>query len=57
MRTGRPKKPLEISDPDREKLRRIAARPKSTQAMALRVRIVLHGGRWRPKPACRRMRS
>lgn len=42
MRTGRPKKPSKISDPDREKLRMIAARPKSAQAMALRARIVLH---------------
>lgn len=42
MRTGRPKKLLEISDGDCEKLRMITARPKSTQAMALRARIVLH---------------
>src|SRR5689334_23398602 len=44
MRTGRPKKPLEIVDADREKLSVIARRPKSSQAMALRARIVLHCG-------------
>src|SRR5262252_908391 len=41
MRTGRPKKPLEIADEDRDKLRTIALRPKSAQAMAMRARIVL----------------
>jgi transposase len=41
MRTGRPKKPLEIADEDREKLRTISLRPKSAQAMAMRARIVL----------------
>jgi transposase len=41
MRTGRPKKPAEISEEDRNKLRIIALRPKSAQAMALRARIVL----------------
>ena len=44
MRTGRPKKPLEITEEDREKLRTIALRPKSSQAMALRARIVLSCG-------------
>ena len=44
MRTGRPKKPLEIADADREKLRMIALRPKSAQAMAMRARIVLNCG-------------
>jgi transposase len=44
MRTGRPKKAIEISDDDREKLRMIALRPKSAQAMAMRARIVLHCG-------------
>jgi hypothetical protein len=33
MRTGRPKKPLEIQAEDREKLNLIARRPKSAQAM------------------------
>ena len=42
MRTGRPKKPLEIVDAAREKLSMIARRPKSAQAMAMRARIVLH---------------
>jgi transposase len=41
MRTGRPKKPLEILAEDREKLNMIARRPKSAQAMAMRARIVL----------------
>src|ERR1700747_2306209 len=41
MRTGRPKKPLEIAAEDREKLNMIARRPKSSQAMAMRARIVL----------------
>ena len=41
MRTGRPKSPLEIANEDRDKLRMIALRPKSAQAMAMRARIVL----------------
>jgi len=41
MRTGRPKKPLLIADEEHEKLRTIALRPKSAQALALRARIVL----------------
>jgi len=41
MRTGRPKNPLEISEEEREKLTMIARRPKSSQAMAMRARIVL----------------
>src|ERR1700752_644978 len=41
MRTGRPRKPLEIAAGDREKLSMIARRPKSAQAMAMRARIVL----------------
>src|SRR5207253_3721892 len=41
MRTGRPKKPLDIAAEDREKLNMIARRPKSAQAMAMRARIVL----------------
>src|ERR1700739_3530172 len=44
MRTGRPKKPLEIVDADREKLSMMARRPKSAQAMAMRARIVLSCG-------------
>lgn len=44
MRTGRPKKPLEIADEEREKLRTMALRPKSAQAMAMRARIVLSCG-------------
>ena len=41
VRTGRPKKPLEITDETRGKLSMIARRPKSAQAMAMRARIVL----------------
>jgi len=41
MRTGRPRKPLEISDEERLKLRMIALRPKSAQAKAMRARIIL----------------
>src|SRR6201996_1782712 len=41
MRTGRPTKPLQISEEDRSKLGLIARRPKSAQAMAMRARIVL----------------
>ena len=44
MRTGRPKKPLEIAEEDRAKLRTLALRPKSAQAMAMRARIVLSCG-------------
>jgi transposase len=40
MRTGRPKRPLEITEEDREKLKIMALRPKSAQAMALRARII-----------------
>lgn len=41
MRTGRPKKTLEIANEEREKLRTMALRPKSAQGMAMRARIVL----------------
>ena len=44
MRTGRPKEPLDIAEEDRDKLRTIALRPKSAQAMAMRARIVLSCG-------------
>lgn len=44
MRTGRPKKPLKISDEDRDKLTTMARRPKSAQAMAMRARMVLSCG-------------
>lgn len=44
MRTGRPKKLLEINDEDRDKLQTIARRPNSAQAMAMRARIVLSCG-------------
>jgi transposase len=41
MRTGRPKKALQIADEDCEKLNSMARRPKTAQAMAMRARIVL----------------
>lgn len=44
MRTGRPKKPLEINDEDRDKLQTISRRPKSAQAIAIRARIILSCG-------------
>jgi transposase len=40
-RTGRPLKDLELTDEEREKLELIARRPKTSQRMALRARIVL----------------
>jgi transposase len=40
-RTGRPKKPLVLTDDERQTLERWARRPKSAQALALRARIVL----------------
>jgi transposase len=41
MATGRPTKPLDITVEEREKLKLLARRPKSAQAIALRARIVL----------------
>lgn len=41
MRTGRPKADLIVTDDEREKLEQWARRPKSTQRLALRARIVL----------------
>src|ERR1035437_9694858 len=40
-RTGRPKAVLELTDPEREQLVRWERRRKSSQALALRSRIVL----------------
>ena len=40
-RTGRPKKPLTLTDEERETLERWARRPKSPQSLALRSKIVL----------------
>lgn len=42
MRTGRPKKALELTADEREKLVLLWRRPKSSQALAMRARIVLH---------------
>src|SRR3954454_16947026 len=40
-RTGRPKVPVELTDEERDRLQRWARRRKSSQALALRSRIVL----------------
>ena len=42
MRTGRPKKALELAADEREKLVLLSRRPKSSQALAMRARIVLY---------------
>ncbi len=44
MAVGRPTKPLNVTAEDREKLSLLARRPKSSQAMAMRARIVLGCG-------------
>jgi len=41
MRTGRPKKPLVLTNEEREKLEQWTRRPKTAQRLALRSRIVL----------------
>lgn len=41
MATGRPTKPLNVTADEREKLKLLARRPKSAQAMAMRARIIL----------------
>jgi transposase len=41
MRTGRPKKPLNITAEEKEKLEMLARRPRTSQAVATRARIVL----------------
>jgi transposase len=41
MTLGRPTKPLHVTAEEREKLTLLARRPKSSQAMAMRARIVL----------------
>jgi transposase len=41
MRTGRPKKKLELSPEERIELERLTRRPKTAQALALRSRIIL----------------
>jgi len=41
MRTGRPIAPLSVTAEERERLQEWARRPKTTQALALRSRIVL----------------
>ena len=42
---GRPTVAIDLSEAERETLERWARRPKSAQALALRCRIVLSGGR------------
>jgi hypothetical protein len=44
MRTGRPKKPLEITAEDGEKVNMIVRRPESAQSTMMRARIVLGCG-------------
>jgi transposase len=44
MAGGRPKEPLILTDEEREQLKRWARRPKSSQRLALRARIVLACG-------------
>jgi len=41
MRTGRPRKPLELEPSDKEKLGLLARRPKTAQRVAIRSKIVL----------------
>ena len=41
MPVGRPTLPLNLTDPEREKLTLLARRPKTSRALALRARIVL----------------
>src|SRR5260370_28361466 len=41
MAIGRPTKPLNVSAEEREKLAMLSRRPKSSQAVAMRARIVL----------------
>jgi len=41
MAIGRPTKPLQVTPEERQKLAMLARRPKSSQAMAMRARIVL----------------
>jgi transposase len=41
MRTGRPKRPLQLDPMDKEKLELLARRPKTAQRVALRAKIVL----------------
>ena len=41
MRIGRPTKPLNVTSDEREKLKMLARRPKTGQALAMRARIVL----------------
>ena len=41
MSTGRPTKPLNLTPEEKEKLAMLVRRPKSSQAVAMRARIVL----------------
>jgi len=51
-RTGRPLKELELTDEEREKLELIARRPKTSQRMALRARIILLSASGNPTRPC-----
>jgi len=54
MRTGRPKKPLVLTNEEREKLEQWARRPKTAQGLALRSRMVLRGAEGLPNQAVAR---
>jgi hypothetical protein len=41
MAIGRPTKPLNVAPEEKERLAMLARRPKTSQAMAMRARIVL----------------
>ena len=48
MRTGRPKKPVVLQPADKEKLQMLARRPKTSQRLALRCKIVLRAAEGLP---------
>ncbi len=54
MRTGRPKKPLMLTNEEREKLQQWARRPKTAQRLALRSQIVLRCAEGLPNQAVAR---
>ena len=57
MRTGRPKKELTLTSAERQKLDQWARRPKTSQRLALRARIVLACAEGQPNRAvARRLR-
>lgn len=54
MPTGRPKKPLILTDEEREKLQQCARRPKTAQRLTVRCRIVLRCAEGLPNQAMAR---